>query len=114
MLGKKSIVFGNHDTRFKKELAELAKWSGDIRYLRHKGLKFFLSHYAHRTWYKRHDGAMHLYGHWHGTGPRGFGRSMDVGVEATDFKPIHVDEVVEILRQRPIVHEEELKGRVYP
>ncbi len=111
--GKIYMVFGNHDFRHRKRLAELAEWSGDVRYVRYKGLRFFLSHYAHRTWYQRYRGAMHLYGHWHGSGPVGLGRSMDVSVEANDYKPFHLDEVVEKLKQRPIKDVEEAREQVY-
>lgn len=43
-----------------------------------------LSHYAMRTWNKKHWGSWHLYGHSHGALPP-FGKSFDVGVDCWDF-----------------------------
>jgi len=52
----------------------------------------FLSHYAHRSWFKSNHGSWHLWGHSHGNmSPHGL--SFDVGVDCWDFRPISLDQV---------------------
>ena len=63
--------------------------------------KIFLSHYGHRVWNKSHHGAIHLYGHSHGTLPM-FGKSMDVGVDTNNLYPYHLDEIMSIMCKRNI------------
>jgi calcineurin-like phosphoesterase family protein len=94
----KRLILGNHDQRSKKRI-EGFDYIKDVEYLRHDGNRFFLSHYAHRTWRNSIHGAYHLYGHSHGK-LSGVGRSMDVGVDALDFEPISIDDVVGRLEDR--------------
>jgi len=54
---------------------------------------FVLCHYAMRVWPKSCYGSFHLYGHSHGRLP-GLGRSMDVGVDCHDFRPLRLDAVL--------------------
>lgn len=90
--GRIHVILGNHDDE--KKLAKTrAAWVGEVKYLRADGHRFYLSHYAHRTWRNSVHGAFHLYGHSHGDLP-GLGRSMDVGVDANDYRPISLAEVV--------------------
>lgn len=63
-------------------------------------LTIVLCHYAMRVWNKSHYGSLHLYGHSHGTLP-GLGRSMDVGVDAHNFYPISLREVMDALQRIP-------------
>lgn len=97
--GRKVIILGNHDIPnvVRRHCYEVY----DTLYLRHNGLRFFLSHYAHRVWRNSHRGSFHLYGHSHGELP-GFGRSMDVGIDAVmGYAPISLDEVVAKLEALP-------------
>jgi calcineurin-like phosphoesterase family protein len=59
-----------------------------------------MSHYAMRTWPKSHHGSWHLYGHSHGRLPHDGSLSLDVGVDAHDYKPVSVLEVRDILEHR--------------
>jgi hypothetical protein len=95
------------------------------------GQPIWLSHYAHRVWLRAHYGAWHLYGHSHHSLPDDpHARSLDVGVDATatrlgrpdlygtgtipseglrpeDYRPIHFDEIAELMRRktvRPVEH----------
>ena len=63
-------------------------------------LTIVMCHYAMRVWNKSHYGSMHLYGHSHGRLP-GLGRSMDVGVDAHNFYPISLREVLDELQRIP-------------
>jgi len=42
-----------------------------------------------------------LYGHAHGK-TEGLGKSMDVGVDCNDFKPVSFVQVVEIMMSKPL------------
>lgn len=86
------LCWGNHDKN-KKEIAPLFASVQDVAYIKWNKDKFFLSHYAHRTWRGSHRGSYMCFGHSHGDLPN-YGRSMDVGVDPMHFKPISIEEVV--------------------
>lgn len=97
--GQIYVLIGNHDSE--KQLQEcldegVIQWFGHVKYKKFQGNSFFLSHYAHRTWRNSFHGSYHLFGHSHGDMPN-LGRSMDVGVDAVGYKPIHVSKVLQIL-----------------
>lgn len=68
--------------------------------------EFYLSHYACRVWNKSHYGAIHLYGHSHGT-LKDIGapdkdhhgtineRSLDVGVDCNNYFPFSLKDVMD-------------------
>ncbi|BCM81711.1 metallophosphoesterase family protein [Methylobacterium indicum] len=92
--GRKRLVWGNHDASRTKGLP----W-----YDQHEraepvveGRRLVLSHYAQRTWNHLHKGALHLYGHSHGSLP-GCGRSLDVGVDCWDWRPVRLAEILEAM-----------------
>jgi calcineurin-like phosphoesterase family protein len=95
----KHLIVGNHD--WKRAKPEMFDSMQDVKYLKWEGVRFFLSHYAHRTWRNSHHGSYHLYGHSHGMLPE-LGRSMDVGVDPMGFRPVSAEEVVERLKDREI------------
>lgn len=65
------------------------------------GRIFVLSHYAHRVWNKSHHGAIHLYGHSHGTIDNNYGLSMDVGLDTwKEFRPYSITEIIDIMSRR--------------
>jgi calcineurin-like phosphoesterase family protein len=95
------LILGNHDYKRLPGIKEAAFYSvQDVLYLRHEGMRFFLSHYAHRTWRNSVHGSYHLYGHSHGSLPS-FNRSMDVGVDCCNYYPISLDEILEVLKDQP-------------
>jgi calcineurin-like phosphoesterase family protein len=58
-------------------------------------IPFVMCHYAMRVWDKSHYGAIHLYGHSHGTmldDPNA--RSMDVGVDTNNMQLYSIDDVL--------------------
>jgi len=58
-------------------------------------IRFVLCHYPMRVWNKSHHGAIHLFGHCHGTLPDDpTSLSMDVGVDCNAYTPISLDEVL--------------------
>lgn len=98
--GRKHLVLGNHDDR--KIVRRLVGWESvqEYREVKVGERRFVLLHYPMRQWNRRHYGAMHLYGHSHGTVPP-LGRSMDVGVDCWGLAPVHVEAVVARLADRP-------------
>ena len=66
--GNKHLILGNHDWKRLRELKKLPwGWIKDVYNLRAAGTKFWLAHFAHRSWPAGHHGAIHLYGHSHGS-----------------------------------------------
>lgn len=98
--GNKLLIEGNHDQKRLRELKKLPwGWVKSTYQLRAGGKKIWLSHYAHRRWPNGHHGAIHLYGHSHGE-LADFGRSTDVGVDAWDYKPVHLDTILALMKGR--------------
>jgi calcineurin-like phosphoesterase family protein len=98
--GNKLLLLGNHDWKRTGELKKLPwGWIKDVYNLRVAGTKIWLNHFAQRAWPAGHHGAIHLYGHSHGSLPD-FGRSTDVGVDAWDYRPVHLDEILDLMKGR--------------
>ncbi len=93
--GHKHLIRGNHDTRRVVELPWLEVVDHKRLTLEGNGTawRLFLAHYAHRAWPGLWRGTRHLYGHTHGTLPDTT-RSCDVGVDAWDYRPVTLPEVV--------------------
>jgi len=87
--GQKALVIGNHDNA-----ATLAlPWAmppRDILRIRVDDETVVACHYALRDWPGRE--AVHVYGHAHGTLP-GNARSLDVGVDCWNYRPVTLAEV---------------------
>jgi calcineurin-like phosphoesterase family protein len=96
--GSKHLVPGNHDDADTLSLA----WAsiGQIRQIIVDGQKLVLCHYGMRTWPGSRRGAIHLYGHSHGTLP-GNSQCLDVGVDCWDFRPVTLAEIKEVLEREP-------------
>jgi len=80
-----NIVWGNHDDPI---IADLFNESHNLKEIQLSKRKFLiLCHYAMAIWRKSHRGAIHLYGHSHGTAETWLDekmpgrKSMDVGVD---------------------------------
>ena len=131
--GRLRWLKGNHDsdTEMDEALEQgVVEWIGQVRYVRHRRRKFWLSHYPHYYWEgsgRTENPTYHLFGHCHDdlkVDP-GSGRLMDVGVDAVakrlaphpvsqldpaDYRPINFEEVIEVLeRESPRSHHE---GRI--
>lgn len=57
-----------------------------------------LFHYACRVWNASHHGSFHLWGHSHG-GLSHQGRSLDVGVDSWDYRPVTILQVKDRLAE---------------
>ena len=88
--GVKCLIRGNHDHSTTRRLG----WY-EINSLTTINLgttPVVLCHYALRVWDRSHRGAIHLYGHTHGTLP-GDNQSIDVGVDCWDYKPVNIEQI---------------------
>ena len=94
--GQKFLIYGNHDARLRSgSFEKYFQWRGDLKEIKIDEQRFVLCHFAMRTWHKQHKGAIHLYGHSHGNLPEDpHSLSMDVGVDACDYAPIHLHDVL--------------------
>jgi calcineurin-like phosphoesterase family protein len=83
--GSKHLILGNHDDKNTLALG----WAsiGHIREIKVDGQRLVMCHYGMRTWPGVHRGAIHLYGHSHGTLP-GNALCTDVGVDCWSFRPV--------------------------
>jgi calcineurin-like phosphoesterase family protein len=89
--GRKHLVTGNNDSA-----AVLAlDWSTVQAYaeIYVSGVMLVLCHYPFRTWNGVHRGAVNLHGHSHGR-LKPLRRQFDVGVDAHDFHPILLHELL--------------------
>lgn len=123
--GRITVIKGNHDRPKDLNAAVAAgaivAWH-EVLYLRHRRMKFWLSHYMHVTWPNSNVGSFHLCGHSHGDLLVHGGRRMDVGVDAIavklglinptghlarqplkreNFRPVSFDEVIGWLGAEP-------------
>ena len=93
--GRKHLLAGNNDG---PETTGLGAWASVRAYaeLRVGGVSLVLCHYPFRTWNGMGRGALNLHGHSHGR-LKPLRRQADVGVDAWDFRPVALEE---ILRRR--------------
>lgn len=96
--GTKKLVVGNHDTDKKGNILlslQRLQWAEIVHAaeIMHDGQRIILSHYAGYAWNAQHRGAYQAFGHSHGK-LLGMPGSIDVGVDAQDFKPIAAEEFV--------------------
>jgi calcineurin-like phosphoesterase family protein len=96
--GCKYLIKGNHDKHDTMKLPW--QFIKDVHMLRLDSCSIFLSHYSHRVWPEGHHGVIHLFGHSHG-GLSAHGKSFDVGVDAWNYAPISMEQVVEYSRNLP-------------
>lgn len=109
------LIFGNHDQHIEPVNSPYRDCFSSVQYVKNLSFKIdsmksgkygktniFLSHYSHQVWDKSHHGTIHLFGHSHGT-LKGIGKSMDVGVDTNNLYPYHLDEILDIMKNIPIL-----------
>lgn len=100
--GEHFLIKGNHEGNDWRNAG--FTWVKDVAMVRvtlpnGEPQDIFLSHYAHRTWNRGHHGVWHLFGHDHGQ-MEDFGKSCDVGVDAWNYKPVSVEQLFQIFKNR--------------
>lgn len=103
--GRIHMIRGNHDKeREIRRYEHLLVWIKDYHELNYfhegKDYHFVLMHYPIEHWSRSHWGSCHVHGHCHShvTHP---GRRLDVGVDAQNYRPISIVEVIEWAKDRP-------------
>ena len=98
----KHLIAGNTDG---PGLRALPAWATvrDMAELTLADRRFVLCHYPLRAWNGQHRGAINLHGHSHGR-LKPLPRQVDVGVDAWDFRPIGVADVLERAGRRKAAH----------
>jgi calcineurin-like phosphoesterase family protein len=96
LLGQKHLIAGNNDDA---AVTTSTGWRTVQSYaeLTADGTRLVLCHYPFRTWRDMSRGSINLHGHSHGRlkpQPRQF----DVGVDARDFRPVQLAELIEKTR----------------
>lgn len=95
------ICIGNHDN--KRELINLMKYSKSISrieeniYIKWRDNKFHISHYPLSEWngfFHDNGGAFHPHGHTHNK-MKSYLRSMDIGLDSHELKPVPLELIVE-------------------
>jgi len=89
------LILGNHDGKIRKRPQDFSCFESidEIKDIKIGDKNIVLCHYSMRVWNKKHYGALHLYGHSHGTLEK-YQQSMDVGVDTNSFYPYNFDEIV--------------------
>jgi calcineurin-like phosphoesterase family protein len=89
--GRKHLITGNNDS----EAVCALRWCSVQPYaeLTINGRLIVLCHYPFRTWNAAHRGAVNLHGHSHGR-LKPLRNQFDVGVDAQNFRPVLLDELV--------------------
>ena len=97
--GTKHLIAGNADLR---AIRALPGWASvrDYAEVPLDGRRLILCHYPLRAWNAQHRGAVQLHGHSHGR-IEPLPRQVDVGVDAWDFRPVTLPELLARRRPRP-------------
>lgn len=94
--GQKRLILGNHDHSNRVRKAKGWNTVDSLLHVTVDDTPLVLCHYAMRVWNRSHYGALHLYGHSHGSLP-GDSQSLDVGVDCWQFYPIALTTIRERL-----------------
>jgi len=101
LAGQKRLVLGNHDHSNRVKKAKGWQTIDDLLHVKVLGdVQIVLCHYAMRVWRNSHHGALHFYGHSHGT-LAGDNQSLDVGVDCWAFAPVSFQEIAMRLLDQP-------------
>lgn len=96
--GRKHLIVGNNDDG---ATLEAQGWESVQAYkeITVDGRLLILCHYAFRTWNQMGKGSIDLHGHSHGK-LKPLTRQYDVGVDARDFRPVTLAQILAAPRRR--------------
>jgi len=98
--GQIHLVLGNHDSRPDMERAGRFLTVSKVTELRHEGERAILCHHPRMWWPGAEKGVWHLFGHVHGRYDHvPHGRSIDVGVDSRNYRPMSFEEVADAIRR---------------
>lgn len=96
------LIQGNHDDRTVRDCAASFASIDTMKSISVDGQHIFLCHYPLREWNRAWRGSWHLFGHVHGrldNEPRS--KSLDVGVDSRNYRPVSFEEIRGVMRDRP-------------
>ena len=110
------LTFGNHDHHIERNKEGIQKLFSSVQnYLRLEVRRpinkatvekfiFVCMHYPIASWHDMNQGVIHLHGHVHLPADLRLaeGKAMDVGVDGNKLEPLSLNEIVEIMKDRPI------------
>ena len=108
--GEKHLILGNHDRGKEKQYEESGAFASikgydEFRIKRGKESHYFhLSHFPSQHWSHQAYGSIHLFGHLHGFPHNLTGKCMDVGLDTNDMYPYSYEEVISLMRDKPVVN----------
>ena len=100
MNGIMHLVRGNHDHKI--EDSGRFEWIKDYYEFKERGHHFVLFHFPISSWHQKERGSIALSGHMHGTPTGVTGKTLDVGMESIGKVAIEMDEVIQIMKTKPI------------
>lgn len=98
--GQKRLILGNHDHSNRVKAAKGWSTVDSMLTIKDGETPIVLCHYGLRVWNRSHYGALHFYGHSHGSLP-GDSQSCDVGVDCWSFAPVSLDMIRMKLETQP-------------
>lgn len=98
--GQKRLILGNHDHSNRVKAAKGWATVDSLLHVTVEDVPLVLCHYGLRVWNRAHYGALHFYGHSHGSLP-GDRQSCDVGVDCWSFAPVGLSEIRDRLDSHP-------------
>lgn len=98
--GQKRLIVGNHDHSNRVKKAKGWSTVDSLLHVTVDDTPLVLCHYGLRVWNRSHYGALHFYGHSHGSLP-GDSQSADVGVDCWAFAPVSLPEIKERISTQP-------------
>ena len=96
--GFKHMILGNHDEMNCDCLNHFTSVSTTKMLTIDKRI-FCLNHVPFRTWEDCYRGSVHLFGHCHGR-MKTYNLSFDIGVDTHNYKPYHISEVINMVKER--------------
>ena len=105
--GKHGLIIGNHD-EVALRIAGMFNSVHDTFFDQNTKPGVFLSHYAHRTWPKSHDGSYHVFGHTHAVLPD-YRLSHDCGVDANGYFPMSFEELDRLMKSKGTLPPDEIQ-----
>lgn len=89
---QKFLIKGNHES--KNALKLPWSWIKDYHEMSYDNIFITMMHYPLKTWNHKHHGGINLYGHCHSKTNKFEDRSMDVGVDANNYFPVCLDDIL--------------------
>lgn len=91
--GQHIFIRGSHDYWLKSKGPEIWEKTIDRQHV-------VVCHYAMRVWPRSHYNSWQLFGHSHGN-LEPVGKQWDIGVDVNDFRPLSIEQLKEIMADRP-------------